>query len=101
EKAGNFLQRALGGGEAYALKRTICEGFKALQRECQMRTAFGGNQGMNLIDDDGVDGAKCVGGLGGEQQIERLRGGDEDLGRLAAEAGSFALGRVAGADADE
>ena len=66
-----------------------------------MGAALGGNQGMDLVDDDGVDGAERVGGLGSEQQVERLGSGDEDFGGLAAEAGALALGGVAGADADE
>ena len=81
--------------------RTFDKGFKALQREGKVGAAFGGDEGVDLIDDDGVDGAKGVGGLGGEEEVERLGRGDEDFGRLAAEAGALALGGVAGADADE
>ena len=66
-----------------------------------MGAALGGDEGVNLVDDDGVDGAQGVGGLRGEQQVERLRGGDEDVGWMACEPGAFPLRRVAGADADE
>ncbi len=65
-----------------------------------MRAALGGDEGVDLVDDDGVDGAQGVGGLRGEQQIERLGRGDEDFGGLAGEAGALPLRRVSGADAD-
>jgi len=55
---------------------------------------------MDLVDDDGFDGAKRLGGLGGQQQVERLGGGDEDVGRIAGKTGPFALWGISGPDAD-
>ena len=55
---------------------------------------------MNLVDDDRVDGAQRLGGLRGEQQVERLGRGDEDLGGMAGKARALPLRRVAGANAD-
>ncbi len=101
EKASDFFQWALGCGEADALDWLFCEGFEALQREGEVSSALGGNEGVDLVDDDGVDGAEGVGSLGGEQEVERLGGGDEDVGGLAAEACALALWGVSGADADE
>jgi hypothetical protein len=101
EEASDFLKRALRGGEADALEGPFCQGLKPLQGEGQMGSALGGDEGVNLVDDDGVDGAEGLGGLGSEQQVERLGSGDEDVGGLAAEACALALGGVAGADADE
>lgn len=65
-----------------------------------MGSALGGDQGMDLVDDDGFYGAEGLGCLRGEEQVKGFRGGDEDVRGLAAEAGSLALGSVAGADAD-
>ena len=65
-----------------------------------MRATLGGDEGVDLVDDDGVNGAQSVGGLRGEQQIERLRSGDENVGGLARESGTLALRRVASTDAD-
>lgn len=101
EKTGDFFQWALGCGEADALNRSFSEGFEALQREGQVCSSLGGNEGVDLVDDDGVDGAEGVGGLGGEQEVEGFGGGDEDVGGLAAEACALALGSVSSADADE
>ena len=39
-------------------------------------------------------------GLGGEDQVQRLGGRDEDVRRVAGHRGALALGRVAGADPD-
>ena len=65
-----------------------------------MGAAFGGDEGMDLIDDDGVDGAEGGGSFGGEQQVEGFGSGDEDVGGMAAEAGALGLRGVAGADGD-
>jgi hypothetical protein len=76
------------------------EGFEAFEGEGEMGSALGGDQGVDLIEDHGINVAKGLGRLGGEQEIERLGSGDEDVGRVAAEALTLALGGVAGADAD-
>ena len=55
---------------------------------------------MNLVDDDRVYRAQGLGGLRGEQQIKRLRRGDENLGRMAGKASPLPLRRVAGSNAD-
>ena len=67
------------------------DGFEALEREGEVRAAFGGDEGVDLIDDDGIDGAQGGGRLGGEQQVERFRGGDENVGGMAAEASALDL----------
>jgi hypothetical protein len=100
EEAGYFFQGPLSGGEADALNGFLDESFQALEREREMRAALGGDEGVNLVDDNGFDGAEGFGSLRGEQQVERLGGGDENVGWLAGEAGALALGGVAGADAD-
>jgi hypothetical protein len=56
---------------------------------------------MNLVDDDGLDGAQCLGRLRGKDQIERLGSDDENLGGMTRKAGPLALRRVTGAHADE
>ena len=55
---------------------------------------------MNFIDDDSVDHPEGIGGLRGQQQVERFRSRDQDVGWIAAEASSFALGSIAGTNAD-
>jgi hypothetical protein len=101
QEARHLFQRPLRGGEADALQGAPPrQRLQPLQRERQMRAALGGNQRVNLVDDDRVHGAQRLGGLRGEQQVERLRRGDENVGRMARKARALPLRRVAGAHAD-
>ena len=65
-----------------------------------MRAALGGNERVDLVDDDGVDRAQGGRGFRGEQQVERFGRGDEDFGGMALEEGALFLRGVSGADAD-
>ncbi len=56
--------------------------------------------GVDLVDDHGLDAAEHLARTRGEDQVQRLGCGDEDVWRLARHCGALALGRVAGADAD-
>ncbi len=86
------------GAEAYALQAATGERIQPLQGERQVRATLGGHQRVDLVDNDGFHGAQCFRGLRGEQQVERLGGGNQDLGWMAAEACALALRRVASAD---
>ena len=44
-----------------------------------MRAALGAGDGVDLVDDDGLDAAQRLPRLAGEQQEQRLGGGDEDV----------------------
>ena len=66
EEARYFLQGALRGGEADALQAASAEVLQALQRERQMRAALGGDEGVDLIDDDGLHRAQGLARVGGE-----------------------------------
>jgi hypothetical protein len=100
EKAGDFFEGALGGGEADALDGMGSDGGETFKREGEVGAALGGYEGVNLVDDDGGDGAEGGGGFGGEQEVEGFGCGDEDVGGMAAKAGTFGLRSVAGADGD-
>ena len=65
-----------------------------------MRAAFVRDERMDLVDDDRLDAAQDITGVRGQHQIDRLRRGDQDVGRMAQEAGAFGLRRVASADSD-
>ena len=100
QESRHLFERPLRCREADALQRLLCQRLQPLQGQGKVRAALGGNQRVNLVDDDGVDGAQRLGGLRGEHQIERLRRGDENLGRMPRKARALALRRVAGAHAD-
>ena len=65
-----------------------------------MTAALGGDEGVDFIEDDGFDGAQGFASVGSEQEVDGFRGGDEDIGGVAGEAGAFGGGGVAGADGD-
>ncbi len=65
-----------------------------------MGASLGGHDGVDLIDDDGVDPAQAGGGVGSQEEIQRFRSGDQDLGRMATELASFLPRCVAGTDTD-
>ncbi len=65
-----------------------------------MGAALGGDERVDLVDDDGFYRAERFARVGGEQEVEGLGCGDEDFAGVAFEAGAFAGAGVAGADAD-
>ena len=71
-----------------------------LERQREVRAALGRHQRVNLVDDDRVDRAQRLARVRGQQQIQRLRRRDQDVGGLALEARALGLRRVAGADGD-
>src|ERR1700690_821562 len=93
-----FFQWSLSGGETDTLHATLGDGLEPLEREGQVRAALGGDDGVDLVDDHGVHLAQAGGGVRGKQQVERLRGGDENLRWMPAEMASLFLRCVTGTD---
>jgi hypothetical protein len=62
--------------------------------------ALGAGKRVDLIDDDPLHPGERVARLRGEQQVERLGGGHEDVRRTAAEHAPLLGRRVAGAHGD-
>ena len=99
EEFGDEGEGALGGGEADAVGALVGDGVEALEGEGEVGSALVGDEGVDFIDDDGVDVAQSFAAAGGgEQDVERLRGGDEDVRRQLQHAGAVAGGSVSGAD---
>ena len=61
----------------------------------QVGAALGPDDGVNLVDDHGVDAAQDFAGVRGEDQEERLGSGDEDVGRIPSHLLAFVLRRIA------
>ena len=56
--------------------------------------------GVDFVDDDGADAAEVFPAFsGGEEDVEGLGGGDEDVGRVAEHGGTLFGEGVASADA--
>ena len=70
-----------------------------LEAQGQVRAAAGLEHRVDLVHDDGAHGAQHLPAPpGGEQEVERLRRGDEDVGRGPEHGRALGGGRVAGAD---
>ena len=70
EEPRDGLHRAHGGGQPDALRRALEQGVESLERQRQVGSALGARDGVDLVDDDRVDAAQGLAGLGGEQQEE-------------------------------
>ncbi len=115
EKAGYKFDGILCGREADSLRwcgeasekgsgrEAVCAGdecVEAFEREGEVGSALVVGYGVDFVDDDGADAAKIFARFArGEQDVERLRRGDEDVGRISKHGGAFFRERVAGADA--
>ena len=104
QELGDPRERALRGREADPLRLGIAlaigEVREAFQRQRQVGAALGLGDGVDLVDDHRLDPGEDLVYPRGQHQIERLRGGDQDVGRLALHRLALALRRVAGAQAD-
>ena len=70
------------------------------ERQCQVRAPLVARHRVHLVDDHRLDPAQYLPGLGGEQQEQRLRRGDQDVRRAARELAPFVGRGVPGADRD-
>ena len=85
EEAGDGVDRALGRGQPDAGDGPPGERIQAFEREREVGAALVAGDGVDLVDDRGADvrehGAPA---LAGEQDVERLRRGHQDVRRLPA-----------------
>ena len=72
----------------------------AFQREPEMNAALVRRQGVDLVDDDRVDASQALALLRTQDQIQRLRGRNQNLGRAACLLSAFLGGAVARPDRD-
>ncbi len=97
------MRRCCEAGEELARAEAVFagdEGVEAFEREGEVGSALVGGDGVDLVDDDGADAAEVFPALsGGEEDVEGLRRGDEDVGRVAQHGGTVFGEGVAGADA--
>ena len=108
EQPRDLLQRRLRGGEPDSLQprgtplgeRRRAPRLEPLEGEEQVRAALRRGDRVDLVDDHRVDAPQGLAGLRGEQEVERLRRGDEDVGRPPLLPGALVRGGVSRADAD-
>jgi hypothetical protein len=95
EEAGDLVERPLGRREPDPLRVAAGQVREPLEREREVRAALPRGQGVDLVDDDRLDPGQHLARGRGEDQVERLGRGNQDVGRAAAHRGPLALGRVA------
>ncbi len=104
EEPRRLRDRALGGAQADALegrRAGVADGLEALEREGEVRAALARDERVDLVDDDRLDLREALPGAGGgEEEVERLGGRDEDVAGRAEHAGAVPRGRVARAHVD-
>ena len=66
----------------------------------EVGAALGAGDGVHLVDDDRLDAAQRLAGLGGEHQEQRLGGGDQDVGRRRLDPATVLRRGVTRAHAD-
>ena len=98
QKARDLADRLLGGRQPDALQRPARHVPEALQTERQVRSPARIDHGMDLVHDHRAHGAEHrPAALGGQEQVERLRGGDQDVRGRAQHRSAARRGRVPGA----
>ena len=104
EQTGHHVERALRGREADALQMAAGLGDQAVQpleAQGQVAPPLVAGQRVHLVDDDGVHAAQHgPGGGRGQQQVQRLGRGDQNVRRVLAHGGPLGRRRVAGAHGD-
>ena len=100
QEACDFFEGALSGREADTLRRPLASRRQAFEGNGQVGAALGGQERVDLVDDDGVNAFKRPAAVRREQEVERLGGRDQDVGRMAEKPGALGRRRVTGADGD-
>ena len=89
----------LRGGQADALQAIAAQRREPFQREREMRAALIRRDRVDFVDDDGPRGRQhCASGLRTQENVERFRGRNEDVRRIAAHPRAFGRRRVARSD---
>ena len=62
EEAGDLLERALRGRQPDALRRPLAQRVEPLEARAEVGAPLGGGQGVDLVDDHGLDVAQRLPG---------------------------------------
>ena len=101
EQTRHGLDRSLRRGQADPARPTVAQHFETFQREREVRTPLVACDGVDLVDDHGVDRAQHLAALlGGHEQIERLGRRHDEAGRVPEHRRTLGTGGVAGAHRD-
>ena len=101
EEARHFLERSLGRREPDALRRPSSDLLQPFEREREVSAAFGGREGMDLVDDHGLDADERGRRRRREHQVQALGRGDQQIRRTADQLLAFLGAGVTGAQTDD
>ena len=100
EEPADLIDGPLGRREADAGDRSVCQPAEPLHREAEMRAALVVGYGVELVEDQRADSRQpAPPALRREQDVQRLRGGDEHVGRPLRHGLPLGRGGVAGTQA--
>ena len=103
EEPPDRLERPLGRREADPLERRrvrAAQVLEPLEGEREVGAALRAGDRVDLVDDHRLHAAQGLAGARGQQEVERLRGRDEDLRRALRQRPALVGGRVAGPRGD-
>ncbi len=100
EEPRDLLERPLRGGQSDPLRRHVAELLEPLEGQGEMRAALRRRHRVDLVDDHGPHAPEGLAGGRSEHQVQRLRRGDQDVGRAPDQALPIPRRRVAAADRD-
>ncbi len=92
QEPADLLDRTDGRRQPDPLRGLRQQGVQSFQAEREVGAALGAGHGVHLVQDDGLDAPQRFPCGRGEQQEERFRRGDQDVGRVPGE-GTALLGR--------
>ena len=99
QEAPDLLDRLLRGGEPDAHQPRSGQRLEPLERQREVRAALVRRERVDLVDDDRARRPQHLAArLAGQQDVERLGRGDDDVRRALAHARALGLRRVAGAN---
>ena len=100
EEAGNLGEWTLRRRQSDALRWPGRDLLETLQRDGEVSPAFGGGEGVDLVDDDGLDVGERVGGVRRQHEVEALGRRDQQVWRAPQHRLALACRRVPGAHSD-
>ena len=97
QEPGHLVEWADRRGQPDPLRRIVHQQVEAVQGDREVRATLGAGHRVHLVDDHRPDPGEHLPGPAGEQQEQRLRRGDQDVGAVPGEHPPVGRRRVPGA----
>ena len=101
QERGDLVERPDGRRQTDALGRGREQLVQPLERKREVHAALRAGDRMDLVDDDDIDVAEGIARLGRQEEEQRLRGADQDVGRSGQHPAAVLRRRVAGPNPDD